>query len=137
MSKCIELEKEDKDFFKEWFISIKDDQNFKDFREFLIKKRSRIHKDWAFAEMIKLQEYYPINPTSYTLEDFNRVQSRKGTEARKDDLKLRTSKNDPKELTAHIINTLFGFILRKEDMQDYQTELEEIIPDINVSQRFL
>ena len=36
-----------------------------------------------------------------------------------------------------MINTLFGFILRKENMQYYESELETVIPNVNISQRFL
>ena len=54
MLKAIELEKDDKDFFKEWFKVIQEDENYDEFCSFLIKKRARIHKDWAFEEMIKL-----------------------------------------------------------------------------------
>ena len=39
----------------------------------IIERRTRIHTDWAYDEMIKLQAFYPINAIPMTLEDFNRV----------------------------------------------------------------
>ena len=54
MNKTVELEKADKGFFKEWFSVIQEDHDIKEFCNIMIKKRSRLHKDWAFDEMIKL-----------------------------------------------------------------------------------
>ena len=60
------------------------------------------------------------------MNDFNRVQTRFERDSRQSDLRRLVKK--PKELTQNIINTLFGFILRKEDIKDYVADLEQIIP---------
>ena len=48
-----------------------------------------------------------------------------------------SKESSPKKLTEHIVNTLFGYILRKEDIQTYESQLGQVIPDVNISQRYL
>ena len=48
----------------------------------MIEQRARVHSDWAYEEQVKLQKKYPINVMPMTLEDFNRVQTRQGTNER-------------------------------------------------------
>ena len=77
-------------------------------------------------EMARLQQFYPIDPIKKTLVDFNRVQTRFEKDKRQDD--LRRLAENPSELTQNIVNTIFGFILRKEDIKDYVADLEQVIP---------
>lgn len=39
----------------------------------MIKRRTRLHTDWALEEMSKLQQFYKIRTIPMTLKDFNRV----------------------------------------------------------------
>jgi len=133
--KVVVLEQQDKLFFKSWFKNVRHEPKMHYFCREMIKKRTRIHTDWAFDEMINLQQYYPIRPIAMTLEDFNRVRTRFGTNERQANLDNLISR--PDRLTDHIISTLFGFILRKENIEDYESELQQKISDINVSVRFL
>lgn len=48
------------------------------------------------------------------LKDFNRVQTRTELNDRRN--KMEELKDNPEDLVKFIINTLFGYILRKEDL---------------------
>jgi hypothetical protein len=55
-----------------------------------------------------------MDALKWDLKDFNRVQTRSELNSRMK--KIQELKDKPKELKNFIINTMFGFILRKEDL---------------------
>ena len=73
IQKAINLELKDKHFFKAWFKTLKSDRQMTAFCSIMIKRRTRIHTDWALEEMSKLQQFYKIRTIPMTLKDFNRV----------------------------------------------------------------
>ena len=51
--------------------------------------------------------------------------------------KIKTNKRKEEDFAQLIIETLFGFILRKESISQYISDLDDQVPNRNISERFL
>ena len=133
------LEK-DQSFFSEWFKGIGKIADFQDFYNNMLNEMARTNRDWTLKAMDMLQAYFKIPPQLKSLQDFNLVQTRSDRNTHQKHLrKLLADEAENSQqvasnkFTDHIISTLYGFILRKEAIQEYVADLDEVIPEIVIS----